>query len=155
MAALFSLFRKRQLFSEEENKKIVESIRNAERLTSGEVRVYIESKNPLVNPLERASEIFYSLKMEQTDHHNAVLVYIAAKHKEFALFADSGIYEKAGSDFWNNEASKMIRHFSEGDLAEGISQCVTDIGKVLQHAFPYQPKEDKNELPDEIVFGKM
>jgi uncharacterized membrane protein len=152
---MFSLFKKKQLFSPEENSGIVDCIRKAERLTSGEVRVYIESKNPFVDPLDRASEIFFSLKMDQTEHRNAVLVYIAANHKEFALFADQGIYEKAGRDFWNSEAAKMIRHFSRGDLAAGIMQCVTDIGNVLQAAFPFEPADDKNELPDEIVFGKM
>ena len=39
-------------------------------------------------------------------------------------------------------------------VAEGIRQCVCDIGEVLHRYFPYANDTDKNELPDDIVFGK-
>jgi len=152
---MFSLFKKKPLFTQAENQAIIEAIRFAERRTSGEVRVYIEAKNAYMSPLDRAAELFFSLRMEETEHRNAVLVYIAVKHKEFALFADKGIYEGAGTEFWNAEAAKMISKFSEAGLVEGICQCVKDIGEVLNSSFPYEANEDKNELPDEIVFGKI
>ena len=62
---ILSLFKKKQkeFFSAEDKKQIVEAIRAAEKETSGEIRIYVESKNKLVNPTDRASEIFLELKI--------------------------------------------------------------------------------------------
>jgi uncharacterized membrane protein len=49
----------------------------------------------------------------------------------------------------------MLANFKENHLVEGIIQCVLDVGEALQQSFPYQATEDKNELPDDIVFGKL
>lgn len=152
---IFSFGKKKSLFTDDENRRIISAIRTCEQTTSGEIRVYIEAKNPYVSPLERAAEVFLKLKMEQTDHRNGVLLYIAYKHHELALFADEGIYIKAGKKFWDAEVEKMIANFGEGKLADGIIQCVLDVGETLHAAFPYHAMEDKNELPDDIVFGKL
>lgn len=154
MGVFSFLSNKQNFFSEEENQRIVAAIRSCENRTSGEIRVYIESKNPLVDTLERAGEVFYGLKMEQTHFRNAVLLYIAHKHHEVALFADEGIYKAVGKDYWENEIQEMLVYFKDNHLADGIEHCIRHIGDTLQEKFPYIPSEDKNELPDEIVFGK-
>ncbi len=152
---IFSFFKKnKDIFSASERERIVEAIRNAERQTSGEVRIFIESRNPFVNVLDRASEIFFKLKMQETDHRNAVLLYIAMDHQELALFADEGIYKKAGAEYWNAAVKKMLAQFTKDNISNGIEQCIKQIGETLKEKFPYIPTEDKNELPDEIVFGK-
>ena len=149
-----SLFKKKEFFSKEENEKIVESIRNAERSTSGEVRVFIESKCKFIDPLDRALEIFAELKMEKTDYRNAVLLYVALKDRQLAIYADKGIHEKVGQQFWEDQVNKILLHFDKENYAEGISNCITKIGEALAENFPYNSDIDKNELPDEIIFGK-
>jgi uncharacterized membrane protein len=151
---MFSLFKKREFFPAEDNKRIVEAIRMAEMETSGEIRVYLESKNSYVDAIDRAAEIFFKLKMQETDHRNAVLLYIAMDHHELALFADEGIYKRAGADYWNDAVKNMLAKFTKENISEGIVQCIGQIGQTLKAEFPYIPTEDKNELPDEIVFGR-
>jgi uncharacterized membrane protein len=151
---LFPLFKKKPFFSEAEQDRIVQAIRQCERQTSGEMRVYVESKNYLVNPLERAMEVFYGLKMEKTDLRNGVLLYMAVKHKEVALFADEGIYQAMGADYWAAEVKKMLSNFKDNLLVDGVVGCIEDVGEALRTHFPYIPSDDKNELPDDIVFGK-
>ncbi|MEO6232135.1 MAG: TPM domain-containing protein [Ferruginibacter sp.] len=152
---MFSFFKKKDLFTPEENERIVSAIRRCETLTSGEMRVYIEAKNPLVDPLERAAVVFTKLQMQLTQHRNGVLLYIATKHKEVALLGDEGIYQQVGKDFWEAEVQSMVSKFGANGLLEGIEQCVLHVGDVLHEKFPYVNSEDKNELPDEIVFGKL
>jgi uncharacterized membrane protein len=151
-----SLFKRKpeKFFSPEENEKIVEAIRQAERITSGEVRVFVESRCRFVNPLDRATEIFYGLKMEQTDLRNGVLIYVALRDKQLAIFADQGIYEKAGKEFWNDEVRAMLSHFNKENYADGLVKVVGDTGGVLAIHFPVDTAKDKNELPDDIVFGR-
>ncbi len=152
---VFSIFKKRkEFFSAADKEQIVQAIRLAERATSGEIRIYVESKNPFVDAIDRAREIFFKLKMQKTEHRNAVLLYIAMDHHELALFGDEGIYNKAGADYWNNAVTEMIGKFTKENLSNGLADCVRMIGETLQKEFPYEASTDKNELPDDIVFGK-
>jgi uncharacterized membrane protein len=152
--AIFPLFKKKEFFSAKDKEQIVEAIRMAEKETSGEIRVFVESKNSFVDPIDRAAEIFFKLKMQNTEHRNAVLLYIAMKDKQLALFGDEGIYTTVGVGYWNNAVKNMIAQFTKDNVSNGMEQCIRQIGKTLKEKFPYSPSDDKNELPDEIVFGK-
>lgn len=151
---MFSFFKKKSFFSEDEKKQIADAIRNAERRTSGEVRVFVESHCKYMDPLDRAAEIFFNLKMNETVDRNAVLLYIAMKDRQLAVFGDEGIHKKVGTEYWNKEIKLLISKFNTANYGEGISQCVKDIGEALHQYFPFDNNTDKNELPDDIVFGK-
>lgn len=153
---MFGLFRKKDqdFFSPSEKEKVVTAIKDTESRTSGEVRVFVEGRCRFVDPIDRAIEIFYDLKMHATDLHNAVLVYVAMKDRQLAIYADEGIYKKAGASFWKEEVAKMLSAFNKENYAEGIATVVKEIGDALHTHFPYDAHTDKNELPDDIVFGK-
>ncbi|HEY4208532.1 MAG TPA: TPM domain-containing protein [Puia sp.] len=147
-------FRRKDFFSDAEKQLIVSSIQAAEKQTSGEIRVFVESRCKFVDPLDRAAEIFALLKMEETAARNAVLVYVALKDKQLALLGDRGIHEKVGAEFWNKEVRLILSHFDRADYAAGIAHVVEEIGEALRTHFPYDKSDDINELPDDIVFGK-
>lgn len=143
----------KSLFDEEDNRLIVKAIRQAEKRTSGEVRVFVENRCRFMDAIDRAAEIFFSLKMEKTEERNAVLVYVALKDHQLAVFADEGIYQKTGQEYWNKVVAEMIQSFNKDDYAKGIAECVIQIGESLTTHFPFDNDTDKNELPDHIVFG--
>ena len=152
---LFSFFgNKKSIFTTAEQALIVEAIRAQERRTSGEIRIYVESKCAYVDPVDRAKEIFLQLNMTKTDEQNGVLLYIAYKDKQLAILGDSGIHQKLGNDFWNNEVKKILQAFNATHFVEGVITIVNDIGEALYIHFPYDQVSDKNELPDDIVFGR-
>lgn len=153
---MWNPFRKKavDLFSQEEKEKIIAAIQFAEQRTNGEVRIFIESKCRFVNPLRRAKEIFHQLKMGATDQRNAVLVYVAVKDRQLAVFGDEGIHQKVGDQFWNNAVKTMIAHFNRANYVEGICTIVKEVGEALHQHFPYNGETDANELSDDIVFGK-
>jgi len=146
--------KRKEFFSPDEQERIVNAIRLAEQQTSGEIRVYTESRCRFVDPLDRAAEVFWGLKMDLTKDRNGVLVYIAMKDRQFAILADQGIHEKVGQTFWNEEVSVMKKHFSNALPADAIEAVITDVGQALRTHFPYDRSTDKNELPDDLVFGK-
>jgi len=149
-----SLFKRKEFFTEEERQSIVDAVRTAEQRTSGEVRVFVESRCRYVNAIDRAVEIFEGLQMQKTELRNATLVYVAIRDRQLAVFGDEGIHQKVGDEYWGNEVVKMISAFNRDNIAEGIAQCVLNIGEALAMHFPYDRNTDKNELPDDIVFGK-
>jgi uncharacterized membrane protein len=147
-------FRRKELLSDAEKEQIITAIQGAEKQTSGEIRVFIESHCRFVDPLDRAAEIFASLKMEQTAARNGVLVYVALKDRQLALLGDKGIHEKVGKEFWYKEVHLILSHFYKKNYGEGIARIVGEIGDALRMHFPYDKAGDINELPDDIVFGK-
>lgn len=149
-----ALFKKKEFFTEEEKQIVVDAVRKAEQRTSGEIRVFVENRCRYVNAIDRAVEIFENLQMHQTRLHNGVLVYVAIKDRQLAVFGDEGIHRKVGDEYWAGEVVKMIHAFNRDNIAQGIAQCVTNIGEALCTHFPYDKDADKNELPDDIVFGK-
>lgn len=151
---MFSFFKKRHFFTPEQNDHIVQSIKEAEKHTSGEVRVFIESHCRFMDPLDRAKEIFEQLQMHATTYRNAVLLYVALKDRQLAVYADQGIHEKTGEEQWQMAVNTMIHHFNKENYSVGISKCILEIGEALQEHFPFDPTTNKNELPDEIIFGK-
>ena len=146
--------KKKEFFSAQERKHVIEAIRLAEQTTSGEIRIFVESRCKFVDPLDRAAELFWSLQMDRTKDHNAVLIYIATRDHQVAIFADKGIHEKVGDIFWQKEVLAMITHFRENHYADALLEVIKDIGEALQIHFPYIRETDKNELPDDIIFGK-
>ncbi len=153
---MFSIFKKKAVdfFSPAEKEKILSAIKATEETTSGEVRVFVENHCSYVDAVDRAKEIFYRLQMHQTAHRNATLVYVALKDRQLAVFGDEGIYAKTGDSFWRNAVSHMLKNFDKENYADGIADVVKEIGGALTSHFPYESATDKNELPDDIVFGK-
>ena len=151
---LFPWQKPKEFFTAEERERIVEAVRFAEKRTSGEIRVFVESRCRYVDALDRAAELFYRLEMERTDDHNAVLVYLAVKDRQLAVFGDENIHQKVGSGYWQKIVGNILENFNRDHFAEGISQCVLQIGDALHEHFPFDNDTDKNELPDDIVFGR-
>ena len=151
---IFPFRKKKEFFSPADNEKIVQAIRNAEMRTSGEVRVFVESRCRWVDAIDRASELFFSLKMDKTEQRNAVLVYLAMKDRQVAVYGDQGIHDKVGHAYWNKMVAEMLTGFNSDKYGEGVANCIIQIGQALQREFPYNKSTDKNELPDDIVFGR-
>ena len=151
--AFFSFLKKNRFFTHEEAEKVVGAIRDAETKTSGEIRVFVESHCRLVNPVDRAAEVFWNLKMDHTVERNGVLVYVASKDHQVAIWGDEGIHRIVGTEFWTEEIKKLMHHFRQNAYADGLVLVINDVACILETHFPYRATTDKNELPDDIVFG--
>jgi uncharacterized membrane protein len=140
-------------FNKEQQALILASVVEAEKQTSGEIRVHIESSCP-EDVLDRAAWIFKKLGMHKTAERNGVLFYLAVADKKFAILGDAGINAKVPEGFWDGISSLLRKNFSEGKFTEGLSEGILQAGKQLKTHFPYS-KDDVNELPDEISFDNI
>ena len=141
---IFPWQKKKDFFTEEEQKQLVDAIQKAEQQTSGEVRIFVESKCRYVDALDRAKEIFFSLKMNETELRNGTLIYVAVKDKQAAVLGDEGIHQKVGQKYWEDVVKKMLLQFRNQKLADGICQGIHDLGEALKFYFPYNSGTDKN-----------
>ncbi|WP_445732922.1 TPM domain-containing protein [Mariniflexile sp.] len=134
-----------------EEQAVIEAIRIAELNTSGEIRVHIE-KTSNGNATNRALEVFYMLKMENTKLQNAVLIYVAVEEKTFVIYGDKGINEVVSNNFWDSTKDVMQSHFKTGNFKQGLVEGILKSGEQLKKYFPYTDL-DVNELSDEISKG--
>ncbi len=135
-------------FSKLDNDRIVSAIANAERRSSGEIRVHVTLHKP--DDLEaRARHRFDVLGMAKTAERNGVLFYIAPAVRRFQILGDSGVHERCGPDFWTDVASGMEESFRRGEFTEGIVRGIEKVGSLLERHFP-RSRSDVDELPNKI-----
>jgi len=140
----------RQILNNEEDRRIVEAIKQAELNTSGEIKVHIENRCK-GDVEQRSLTVFNHLKINETQQRNGVLIYLAVKDHKFAIIGDEGINNVVEADFWNDIRDLMAAAFKEGRFADGLEQGIMRCGEKLKTYFPYQT-DDVNEIPDEISY---
>jgi len=138
------------IFSEEEQQRLRAAIEDAEKNTSGQMRVCIE-KTCSEDVLDRAAKYFHQLDMHKTRLRNGVLIYVATVDRKFAIIGDAGINKLVPDNFWDDTKEEMLKHFKYGNLIDGIVKGIAISGEHLKKYFPHQT-DSKNELSDDVAF---
>lgn len=138
--------------SAKDEAEIIEAIRVSEEKTSGEIRVHIEaSTNETIE--ERALEVFYHLKMDNTKLQNGVLIYVAVNDRSFCIYGDQGINAVVASDFWDCTKDAILNQFKQGNFKQGLIDGILNAGQELGKHFPWHHHHDTDELSNEISKG--
>lgn len=147
------LLTRRKLLHEIDVERVQKAIAEAERRTSGEIRVSVA---PFFwGNVQRAAErAFERLGMTRTAQRNGVLFFIVPARRRLALLGDAGIHQKVGQAFWEETVSAVTARFKDGNFTEGLVQGIEEVGRRLAEHFPYDPTRDVDELPDSVDFGK-
>ncbi|HBK84087.1 MAG TPA: hypothetical protein DDZ41_10940 [Flavobacterium sp.] len=131
-----------------DEQEIVEAIKIAEENTSGEIRVHLENHSDK-DAIQRAQEVFNSLKMFETQARNGVLFYVNIAGHQFAIIGDEGINKVVPEDFWESTKNIVIENFKNQNYKNGLVAGIEKAGEQLKRYFPYQ-SNDINELTNEI-----
>jgi len=133
--------------------KVKAAIQDAERRTSGEIRVSVSRLFwGKVEPV--AWKAFHRLGMSATKDRNGILFFIVPSRRRFVVLGDTGIHAHVGQDFWEGIARAMSEDFKKGDFTDGLVRGIREVGERLALHFPCDAATDKNELSDEIDFGQ-
>ena len=128
---------------------LVAAIAEAERQTSGEIRVFLSHKKP-DDAVAAAQHAFDRLGMAKTRARNGVLIFVAPKARKFAVIGDAGVHQRCGAEFWTALAAEMSGHFRQADFTAGLLHAIRKAGELLARHFPRQPG-DANQLPDDLA----
>jgi len=142
-----------KFFTSDQQEAITHAISEAEKATSGEIRVHIET-SCRGKVLDRAAWLFNKLGMTRTAERNGVLFYLALKNRQFAIIGDTGINGVVAAGFWDEVRDHMKERFINGKFTEGLSEGIIMAGNQLKDHFPYS-SDDINELPDTISFDNI
>jgi uncharacterized membrane protein len=114
---------------------IVAAIRDAERKTSGEIRVSISPKH-IEDPVAAARSEFVRRGMDKSPARNGVLIFVAPRSHKFAVIGDEAVHAKCGDEFWQKLAEAMTGHFRKSEFTEGILHGVQKADELLAEHFP-------------------
>lgn len=131
---------------------VVAAIKEAEKMTSGEIRVSVA---PFFwgDVRRTAEKAFVRLGMTGTRDRNGVLFFVVPSRRKFVILGDAGIHEKEGQEFWDGLAAILSEHFAKGGYTTGLVEAIKAAGVALSRHFPYQGDKDVNELSDDVDFG--
>jgi uncharacterized membrane protein len=138
-------------FSRKEKARVISVIREAEKQTSGEIRVHLERRFK-GDGLAHAKEIFERLRMTDTQERNGVLILLSTGTRDFFVLGDKGIDEKVPQNFWEEITQGMSQCFKEDQFADGLTEAILKIGEKLKTYFPFK-RDDSNELPDGLSYS--
>lgn len=108
-----------QFLSESDEQEVIKAIQEAEKNTSGEIRIHIEGKLNK-DAYERALEVFNSLEMYNTEQRNGVLIYVATEDQKFVICGDEGINKVVADDFWDCTRDAIAEQFKNKKFKDGI-----------------------------------
>jgi uncharacterized membrane protein len=129
--------------------RIEHAIAEAERMTSGEVRVVFQPGR-VADPTALAASEFVRLGMTATRERNAVLILIAPDARRFAVYGDEGVHARCGEAFWQAVAAAMEEKFRAGDHTGAVVEGVVRIGQLLAKEFPRR-EDDRDELTNAVL----
>jgi uncharacterized membrane protein len=128
---------------------ILDSIIQAEKETTGELRIHLSYAKEEGDLLKAAQNHFEKLKMHETHERNGMLLYLNPKLKKLSVFGDVGIHQKVGQDFWDQLIGDVRSAIREKDLTQGIIHAVQRMGHALKEHFPHRDGQT-NELPNDV-----
>jgi uncharacterized membrane protein len=153
----------RHFLKQLEHDRIVSAIADAEKKTSGQIRVLV-SHREIDDPVAAAAKESQRLGLHRTPQRNAVLIFVAPRSHRFAVIGDQGVHEKCGEAFWTDLTAAMSGHFKQGQFTEGLLHGIARAGELLAAHFPRDPirpirpirqaqgrPDDKNTSADTVI----
>ncbi|WP_223560470.1 TPM domain-containing protein [Chryseobacterium lathyri] len=130
---------------------LVEAIQSAEKHSTGEIRVHIDSNTETENA-QTAFEVFKELCMNKTADRNAVLFHVNFEQKYLTIIGDIGIHDKVHQSYWDHLHDYITAEFTKGNYYKALKSGILETGLELKKHFPVEG-ENPNQLSNEITFS--
>jgi uncharacterized membrane protein len=141
----------RFFFSREEQEQIKRAVAEAESKTSAEIVVRMERNCP-GDPLVHCRDLLQTLGITQTKSRTGVILYFSLEDHKVAVFGDVSVDRVMTQQHWDSLCSKLVKGFQEEKPCEAVCDAVRWIGERLSGPLR-RPKDDVNELPDDLSSG--
>ena len=145
----------------EDVKAINQSVAEAEKNTSAEIKVLVVSESSKMNFFRKKSKIraaekrarieFFKMGLDHTRDSTGVLIMISLKERAVIVKSGDAIEQKVDPKVWQKIVDPILEGITSGRKKEGISLAVMRAGNILAEHFPVKP-DDTNEISNEVVF---
>jgi uncharacterized membrane protein len=108
----------------------------AERGSTGEIRVHLSRRWFERDSFVRATALFREFGMTRTAKRNGVLIYVNLKKHKFAIVADEGITAAVGNKFWEKLGRELAVDLRSTHHENAVAMTVRRVGEALRKHFP-------------------
>ncbi len=138
-------------FNMNERTVIKRTIKQAEKTTTGEIKVVVVQSSKLYGTVDdRAVVEFYEEGLDGTEAHTGFLIMISLDERQIAVYAGRAINKKLSQDSLNGIVQTIATGITLGQPVQGIVDGIGLAESVLAEYFP-AGEDNKNEISNEIV----
>ena len=87
-------------------------------------------------PQDRARAKFLEWQLSKDERPTAVLVYVSAPSRTFAIVGGEEVRKLASQNFWELVDRDLHHHFEEGRFSDGIFKAIAQVAIQLERHFP-------------------
>lgn len=139
---LFDLLRRRRFLTAEEREQIAAGLAEAGRHTRARIGLSIDERASR-DPQARAHALFQQWDLPEEERTTAVLVYVSAPSRTFAVVGGEEVRRVAPRSFWELVDRDFRHHFDEGRYCDGIFKAIAQVALQLAHHFPREPEGER------------
>jgi uncharacterized membrane protein len=137
-------FRLRRFLTETEREQIEAGLDEAQRHTRARIGLRIDERKT-ADPLGRARILFQEWTLPESERGSAILVYVSAASRSFAVVGGDEIRRLAPQSFWEAVDRDLRRHFQEARYCDGIFKAIADVALQLERLFPVDTEQDPQD----------
>jgi uncharacterized membrane protein YgcG len=142
-----SAFRLRRFLTVTEREQIAAALAEAGRHTRARIGLSIDEW-ATKDPRARARVLFQEWQLPPDERPSAVLVYVSAPSRAYAIVGGEEIERVAPQTFWELVDRELHHHFEEGRYCDGIFKAIAQVAIQLERHFP-RPPEPAGEDPQQ------
>jgi uncharacterized membrane protein len=135
-------FRLRRFLTVTEREQIAAALATAGRHTRARIGLSIDER-ATKDPQARALVRFQEWQLPADERPSAVLVYISAPSRTYAIVGGEEIHRVAPQTFWELIDRELHHHFEEGRYCDGIFKAIAQVAIQLERHFPRPPEETR------------
>jgi uncharacterized membrane protein len=135
---LWAAYRLRRFMTPTEREQILAALAEAGRHTRARIGLTLDDE-PTADPQARARHCFRHWNLPEEERSTAVLVYVSAVSRKFAVVGGDAVECVAPRAFWDLVNRDLHHHFDEHRYSDGIFKAIAQVALQLQRHFPRLP----------------
>lgn len=132
---LWAAFRLRRFLTPTEREQVAAALAEAARHTRARIGLTIDDQ-ATGDPLGRARECFERWNLPEAERPTAIMVYVSAVSRTFAVVGGDEVECVAPRAFWEVVNRDLTHHFDEQRYCDGLFKAIAQVALQLQRHFP-------------------
>jgi uncharacterized membrane protein len=126
---------RRRFLTAVERQQISAALEEACRHTRARIGLSIDEQ-ATADPQARAHRLFRQWDLAEAERPTAVLVYVSARSRAYAVVSGEEVRRLAPGTFWEAVNRDLHHHFGEGRYCDGIFKAIAQVALQLERFFP-------------------
>ncbi|MBC7464709.1 MAG: hypothetical protein H7256_01845 [Bdellovibrio sp.] len=115
-------------------------------------RFFISKKERTRQVLEKAQRIFFLKRLDQTNSHHALLLYVSVMERKIVILPDPKMKLENLEELQTKILKTVQAAFKTGKYEDGFLNAIEFLRKELKPKFPQTNKNSENQFPNKLIW---